>query len=124
MLTMSSVVAATASVALAALTACAVICVTRVLMIGGIGVRDEVTAIGPVCFLLLASAASATSSVRGLAPSEPDQTGSPSGRTGPAGPTRPWWLLRRSAPIPRTGVRGDPAATIMGSGYGTSLAVG
>ena len=65
-LTMSSVVAATASVALAALTACAVICVTRVLMIGDIGVRDEVTAIGPVCFLLLASAASATSSVRGL----------------------------------------------------------
>lgn len=66
MLTVSSVVAVTASVALAAITACAVICVTRVLMIGGIGVRDEMTAIGPVCFLLLASTAAATSSVRGL----------------------------------------------------------
>ena len=66
MLTVSSAVALTASVALAAITACAVICVTRVLMIGGIGVRDEMTAIGPVCFLLLASAAAATSSVRGL----------------------------------------------------------
>ena len=66
LLTVSSVVAVTASVALAAITACAVICVTRVLMIGGIGVRDEMTAIGPVCFLLLASTAAATSSVRGL----------------------------------------------------------
>lgn len=66
MLTVSSVVALTASVALAAITACAVICTTRVLMIGGIGVRDEMTAIGPVCFLLLASASAATSSVRGL----------------------------------------------------------
>ncbi len=66
MLTVSSVVAVTATVALAAITACAVICVTRVLMIGGIGVRDEMTAIGPVCFLLLASTAAATSSVRGL----------------------------------------------------------
>ncbi len=66
MLTVSSVVAVTASVALAAITACAVICVTRVLMIGGIGVRDEMTAIGPVCFLLLASTSAATSSVRGL----------------------------------------------------------
>ncbi len=65
-LAVSSLVAVTASVALAALTACAVICVTRVLMIGGIGVRDEMTAIGPVCFLLLASAAAVTSSVRGL----------------------------------------------------------
>ncbi len=66
MLTVSSVVAVTVSVALAVITACAVICVTRVLMIGGIGVRDEMTAIGPVCFLLLASIAAATSSVRGL----------------------------------------------------------
>ena len=66
MLTVSSVVAVTASVALTALTACAVICVTRVLMIGGIGVRDEMTAIGPVCFLLLACAAAAASSIRGL----------------------------------------------------------
>jgi hypothetical protein len=66
MLTVSSVVALTASVALAAITACAVICVTRVLMVGGIVVRDEMTALGPVCFLLVASAAAATSSVRGL----------------------------------------------------------
>ena len=66
MLTVSSVVAITASVALAAVTACAVICVTRVLMIGGFGVRDEMTAIGPVCFLVLASTAAATSSVRGF----------------------------------------------------------
>ena len=66
MLTVSSVVAATASVALAAITVCAVICVTRVLAIGGIGVRDEMTAIGPVCFLLLASTAAATSAFRGL----------------------------------------------------------
>jgi hypothetical protein len=66
MLTVSSVVAVTASLALSAITACAVICVTRVLMIGGIGVRDQMTAIGPVCFLLLASTAAATSSVRGL----------------------------------------------------------
>jgi hypothetical protein len=65
-LTVSSVVAATASAALAAITACAVICVTRVLIIGGIGVRDKMTAIGPVCFLVLASTAAATSSVRGL----------------------------------------------------------
>jgi hypothetical protein len=66
MLTVSSIVAVTASVALAAITACAVVCVTRVLTVGGIGVRDEVTAIGPVCFLLLASTATATSSARGL----------------------------------------------------------
>lgn len=65
-LTVSSVVAVNASVALVAITACAVICVTRVLMIGGIGVRDEITAIGPVCFLFLASTAAVTSSVRGL----------------------------------------------------------
>lgn len=66
MLSVSSVVAAGASVALAAITACALICVTRVLMIGGIGVRDEITAIGPVCFLLLTSTAALTSSLRGL----------------------------------------------------------
>jgi hypothetical protein len=66
MLTVSSVVAVAASVALAAIAACAVICVTRVLMIGGIGARDEMTAIGPVCFLLLAGTAAATSSARGL----------------------------------------------------------
>jgi hypothetical protein len=66
MLTVSSVVAVAASVALAAISACAVICVTRVLMIGGIGVRDELTAIGPVCFLILASTAAAASSARGL----------------------------------------------------------
>jgi hypothetical protein len=66
MLTVSSVVAATASAALAAITACAVICATRVLIIGGIGIRDEMTAIGTVCFLVLASTAAATSSVRGL----------------------------------------------------------
>lgn len=66
MLTVSSVVAVTATVALTAITACAVICVTRVLMVGNIGVRDQITAIGPVCFLLLASTAAATSSVRGL----------------------------------------------------------
>ena len=66
MLTVSSVVAGTASLALAAITACAVICVTRVLMIGGIGIRDEMTAIAPVCFLLLATAAATTSSVRGM----------------------------------------------------------
>jgi hypothetical protein len=66
MLAVSSVAAVIASIALAAITACAVICVARVLMIGGVGVRDEMTAIGPVCFLLLASAAAATSSVRGL----------------------------------------------------------
>jgi hypothetical protein len=66
MLTVSSVVAVPASVALAAITACAVICVTRVLMIGGTGVRDDMTATGLVCFLLLASAAAATSSLRGL----------------------------------------------------------
>jgi hypothetical protein len=65
-LTVSSVVAVTASVALAAITTCAVICVTRVLMIGGTGVRDQMTAVGAVSFLLLASAAATTSSVRGL----------------------------------------------------------
>jgi hypothetical protein len=36
------------------------------LMVGGIGARDELTAIGPVCFLLLATFAAATSSARGL----------------------------------------------------------
>ncbi len=66
LLAVSSVVAGTASVALAAITACTLICVTRVLMIGGIGVRDGMTAIGPVCFLLLASTAATTSSIRGL----------------------------------------------------------
>jgi hypothetical protein len=66
LLCVSSLVAVGASVALAALTSCAVICVIRVLLIGGIGVRDELTAIGPVCFLLLASSAAAFSSVRGL----------------------------------------------------------
>jgi hypothetical protein len=66
MLTLSSVFAVGASVALAAISVCALICVARVLMIGGIGVRDEMTAIGPVCFLLLASATAAVSSVRGL----------------------------------------------------------
>jgi hypothetical protein len=65
-LTLSSIVAVSASVALAAITACAVICVTRILMIGGIGVRDEITAIGPVCFLFLASTGALTSSIRGL----------------------------------------------------------
>jgi hypothetical protein len=65
-LTVSSVVAVTASVALAAITVCAVICVTRVVMIGGIGIRDVTIAIGSVCFLLLASTAAVTSSVRVL----------------------------------------------------------
>ncbi len=66
MLTVSSVVAVTASLALTAITACAVVCVTRVLMIGGIGSRDEITSIAAVCFLLLATTAAATSSVRGM----------------------------------------------------------
>jgi hypothetical protein len=66
MLTVSSLVAVNASAALVAVSASAVICVTRVLMIGGIGFRDELTAIGAVGFLLFASAAAATSSVRGL----------------------------------------------------------
>jgi hypothetical protein len=66
MLTVSSLVAVNATVALVAVSASAVICVTRVLMIGGIGFRDELTAIGAVGFLLFASAAAATSSVRGL----------------------------------------------------------
>jgi hypothetical protein len=66
LLTVSSIVAITASVALAAISACAVICVIRVLMIGDIGVRDEMTAVGPACFLVLASSAAAASSVRGL----------------------------------------------------------
>lgn len=66
MLSVASVVASTATVALAAITACAVICLTRVLIIGGMSLRDQMLAIGPVCFLLLASAAAATSSVRGL----------------------------------------------------------
>jgi hypothetical protein len=65
-LAVSSVVAAAASSALAAITACAVICVARVLMIGGIGLRDEISAIGPAGFLLLATTAAITSSVRGL----------------------------------------------------------
>jgi hypothetical protein len=52
--------------ALVAITACAAICVIRVLMIGGIGARDAMAAIGPLCFMLLASTAAATSSVRGL----------------------------------------------------------
>ena len=65
-LTVSTIAAAMASGCLAAITACAMICLTRVLMIGGIGVRDEITAVGPVCFLLLTSAAAATSSIRGL----------------------------------------------------------
>jgi hypothetical protein len=66
MLIVSLVVAVGASGALAAITACAAICVLRVLMIGGVGTRDAIAAIGPVCFLLLASTAAATSSVRGL----------------------------------------------------------
>ena len=66
MLTVSLVVAVAASGTLAAITACAAICVSRVLMIGGIGAGDAMAAIGPVCFLLLASTAAATSSVRGL----------------------------------------------------------
>jgi hypothetical protein len=66
MLTVSSVVAATASVALAAIAACAAICVARVLMIGGVSVRDQMAAVGPVCFLFVAAAAAVTSSLRGL----------------------------------------------------------
>jgi hypothetical protein len=66
MLSVSVVVAVAASGALAAITACAAICVIRVLMIGGIGSLDAMAAVVPVCFLLLASTAGATSSVRGL----------------------------------------------------------
>jgi hypothetical protein len=66
MLTVSSVVAATATVALAAITACAAICLARVLMIGGVSVRDQMTAVGPVCFLFVTTAAAVTSSLRGL----------------------------------------------------------
>ena len=58
--------AVTASISLAAITASAVICVMRVVLIGGIGVIDETTAIATVSFLLLASATAATSSVRGM----------------------------------------------------------
>jgi hypothetical protein len=66
LLTISSLFATTASVALTALAACALICITRVLLVGGVGLRDELTAIGTVSFLILASGAAATSSVRGL----------------------------------------------------------
>jgi len=66
LLTVSSLVASAASIALMVLTACALVCVTRVLLVGSVSVRDELTAIGPVCFLILASAAAATSSIRGL----------------------------------------------------------
>lgn len=65
-LTVSSLVAVNASVALAALAACAAICLTRVLMIGGIDIRDELTALGTVCFLLVGTVIAATSSIRGL----------------------------------------------------------
>ena len=66
MLTVSSVAAVCASIALAAITICASVCVVRVLMVGGISTRDGILAVGPVCFLLLSSAAAAASSVRGL----------------------------------------------------------
>lgn len=66
LLSLSSLVAMGASMALAALTTCAAISLTRVLLVGGIGVRDELTAIVPVCLLLVASSAAVTSSVRAL----------------------------------------------------------
>lgn len=66
MLTVSAVVATGAAAALAAITTCAAISATRVLIIGGIDARDVTTAVGAVCFLLLASTAAATSSARGL----------------------------------------------------------
>lgn len=66
MLGVSSLVAGTASVALTAVSVCAVICLTRVVMIGGIGARDQITAVGSAGFLVLASIAATTSSLRGL----------------------------------------------------------
>jgi hypothetical protein len=66
MLIVSLLVAVAATGALAAITACAAICISRILMIGDIGAVDAMAAIGPVCFLLVTSTAAATSSVRGL----------------------------------------------------------
>jgi hypothetical protein len=62
----SSLVGAAAATALAAVAVCAAASVTRVLLIGGIPLGDELTAIGAVCFLVLTSVSAAVSSRRGL----------------------------------------------------------
>lgn len=66
LLRLSSVAAIATAGALAATTACAAVCAARVLMVGGISALGELGTIGPVCFLLVASLAASTSSLRGL----------------------------------------------------------
>jgi hypothetical protein len=62
----SSLVGAAAAAALAAVAVCAAVSLSRVLLIGGVSLRDDFTAIGAVGFLVLSSVAAAVSSRRGL----------------------------------------------------------
>jgi hypothetical protein len=66
LLTASALVGAAAATALAAVAICAAVSVSRVLLIGGIPLGDEFTAIGAVCFLVLTSVSAVVSSRRGL----------------------------------------------------------
>lgn len=63
----SWLVAVATTLSITAVTTCAVVCLAKVLITGGISGRDELTAIGPVCFLLLAAMSASVSSIRGLA---------------------------------------------------------
>lgn len=63
----SSSIAGASTIALAAITTCAAVCLTRVVMIGGLSLRDQLTSVAPVCFLMLATGCAAVSSVRGFA---------------------------------------------------------
>jgi len=65
-LRVAAVMSAGAALSLLVVTAAAAVCLTRVLDVGGIDTRNTLMAVIPVVLLVLASAVSATSSVRSL----------------------------------------------------------
>jgi MFS family permease len=62
----SSLIAATATAGLAGITACAVICLSFVLVVGGTSTGERLMAVGAVSFLLLATVTATSSAFRGL----------------------------------------------------------